>query len=183
MKRKRSRSRAVVAWLGVSVLSLLAGCWLSARMDGPWGMIPGGPFVSSGPDLSCGNLSSIDSADLREVEVEIRPRRPRTITTWNVAVDGSVFLPADFLTPFKRWPHQVLADPRIRVRVGGRIYACQAVPVTEPERIAVLRRTIAAKYAIEPDSWASRAQVWWFELQPVEEPGSSASRNPQQQIP
>jgi hypothetical protein len=157
----------VVAGLGVILLGLILGGRFAARMDGPWGMIPGGRFATGGPDLPCRKLSALDLADVVEVEVEVRAPEPRTITTWNVVVDGSVYIPADFLTPLKRWPHQLVADPRLRIRALGQIYHCQAARVTRAEQIEVLRHAIAAKYAIEPDGWASRTEVWWFELRPV----------------
>jgi hypothetical protein len=167
MKRDGNRARVAAAGLGVLLLGWVIGYGFTARMDGPWGMIPGGPFAESEPELACGKLRAIPSAVLTELELEVRAPRPRSITTWSVVVDRSVYVPADFLTPLKRWPHQVLADPRIRVRVGGQIYRCHAERVTQPDRISKLRRAISAKYAIEPDGWASRARVWWFELLPV----------------
>ncbi len=167
MKRGLRRTRAIAVALGALLLSLAIGRSFAARMDGPWAMIPGGAFLTGVPERSCSELPASRFADLAEVEVEVRAPQPRSITTWNVVVGGSVYLPADFLTPIKRWPHQVLADPRVRVRVHGQIYRCHAVRVTDTERVETLRRAIATKYAIEPDGWASRAQVWWFELRPA----------------
>ncbi len=157
----------MIAGLGL-LLGMATADRVTSRMDGPWGMIPGGPFKTSEPDLPCDRQSPIHSVDLAELEVEVHATDPRTITTWNVVLDEALYLPADFLTPIKRWPQQVVEDPLVRVRAAGQVYRCAAVRVTEAGRVEALRAAIAAKYAIDPDGWASRATVWWFELRPVE---------------
>jgi hypothetical protein len=141
-------------------------------MDGPWGMIPGGAFRGTETGRPCVALVATGATALAEIELEVRTPTPRSMTIWNVVLDESMYVPADFLTPFKRWPHHVEADSRVRVRADGQVYRCAAVRVTDPDQIEALRRAIAAKYAIEPDGWASRAEVWWFELGPAPEQGS-----------
>ena len=75
-------------------------------------------------------------------------------------------MPADFLTPWKRWPGDVAADDRVRVRLGGRVHACRAERVTEANLVAALRAAIAAKYDVREDSRAARVEVWWFRIRP-----------------
>jgi hypothetical protein len=88
------------------------------------------------------------------------------VTTWSVVWNGELFLPADFLTPWKRWPHQVLEDDRIRLRVGAEIFTCRAERVDDEALIERLRRAAAAKYDLESDGRAARAEVWWFRARP-----------------
>jgi hypothetical protein len=122
-------------------------------------MLPGGRL--RGPSEPCAaDFSPFAAA--REVEVEVRPAAPRSVTTWSVVRGGALFLPADFLTPWKRWPYHVLADPRIRVRIGGRIFECRAERAVEPAEVDALRRAAAEKYDVSPTGLASRAEVWWF---------------------
>ena len=85
---------------------------------------------------------------------------------WSVVVDDRLFVPGDFLTPRKRWPAQVVADPRVRIRIEDQIYRCLARRVTDPATIEALRRATARKYRVAPDGWAARSEVWWFELGP-----------------
>jgi len=159
---RRSKTIAVTCG-GVVLLSCAA--WLATRrLDGPWGMVPGGAFSQQAE--ACGPASWERFADVREVELEVSPERPRSMTTWSVVHDGRLFIPADFLTPWKRWPARVLADARVRLRVGDRVFACRADRVSEPALVEELRRTIAAKYEIDPEGRAGRVEVWWFRLGP-----------------
>lgn len=140
------------------------GCLATGWLDGPIGMIPGGAL--RGAEEPCTAADWDAYADAREVEVEVRPKRPRSVTTWSVVHEGALHLSADFLTPWKRWPYQVLEDPRIRVRVAGRIFACRARRVDAPAAIAALREAAAVKYEVDPDGLAARVEVWWFRVEP-----------------
>jgi len=156
---RRHRGLPALA-IGSLTLGTLAVWRLAAAMDGPWGMIPGGPFRSA-ESRPCAELG-----DPAELELELRPDAPRSITTWSVRLDGRLHVPADFLTPIKRWPAQVVAEPRVRIRADGKIHSCLAVRVTDAARIARLRAAIATKYALDPDGLAANTEVWWFELRP-----------------
>lgn len=156
-----------VGWLRIIALCivvLLGAVWGASTSDGPWGPLPGGRL--HGADEPCAGVAWRDYAAVEEWEVEVRPERPRSVTTWSVVHDDTLFLPADFLTPVKRWPHQVAADPRIRLRAGARIFRCRAVRVFDTALIAVLRIQIAAKYRLASDGVAARTQVWWFRVTP-----------------
>jgi hypothetical protein len=127
-------------------------------------MFPGGPFRQESE--SCRGVDWDQYAEVSEVEVELRPDAPRSITTWSVVLDGALYIPADFLTPWKRWPHEVEADPRVRLRLGDRVLACRAVRVGEAQQILRLRAEIADKYQIAADGVAARTEVWWFRILP-----------------
>ena len=142
----------------VCPLGLLA-CSLG---DGPWGMIPGGSFLGSSEPCTAAHWR--DFAALRELEIEVRPEAPRSVTTWSVVYAGQLFVPADFLLPGKRCPHQVEADERVRLRARGRIFECRARRVREAPLIEALRRSIAVKYALDPTGWAANSEVWWFRI-------------------
>jgi len=130
--------------------------------DGPWGMIPGGAFL--GPSEPCEAAGWGDYAQLEELQIEVRPAAPRSVTTWSVVYAGQLFVPADFLLPGKRWPHQVEVDDRVRLRARGRIFECRAERVRDAALIEALRRAVAAKYALEADGMAAGAEVWWFRI-------------------
>ncbi len=147
------------------VLIFAVAVWFSAGvLDGPWGMIPGGRF--EGPSETCAPHRLAEFAKSREVAVEVDPANPRSVTTWFVESAGEYFLPADFLTPWKRWPHQVMEDDRIRIRVGGTILDCRAERVSEAAQVEALRRAIAEKYDIDPVGRAAGVEVWWFRVRP-----------------
>ncbi|MEE8581614.1 MAG: hypothetical protein V3T33_08500, partial [Myxococcota bacterium] len=83
----------------------------------------------------------------------------------SVVLGEQLFLPADFLTPWKRWPYQVLADNRVRIRVAGRIFDCRATRVENEALIGRLREATAAKYGLTTDGLAARVEVWWFRVE------------------
>ncbi len=136
-------------------------------MDGPWGMLPGGPFRTL-PE-PCLATTWQEFASVEELAVEVDPMRPRSVTTWSVVLGGDLFVPADFLTPFKQWPQRVMEDDRIRVRVGGRrgrTFRCRGERVDDRATIAALRAVAASKYDLDPDGLAGRSEVWWFRVVP-----------------
>lgn len=140
----------------IAVLALalaLVGC------GGPLGPIPGGAL--RGPEVAC---PAAFPGDVEETEIEVRPDDAYSVTTWNVVIDGTLHIPADFLNPLKRWPYYLEADDRVRVRVGSLVYACRAVRVESPERINALRAAAAAKYDLAPDGVAASTEVWWYEI-------------------
>lgn len=149
-----------------AIATLVFLAWLSTGwLDGPWGMIPGGAL--SGDVASCTDVDWSAYAAAGEIEVEIQPTSPRSLTTWSVVIGGELFIPADFLTPWKRWPHEVLQNPRVRLRIGGAgVFECNAERVEDADRIQQLRLAIAEKYGLQPDGRAARIDVWWFRIVP-----------------
>ncbi len=160
MTRRLRRGALLLAGL----LAASAAVWVATGwLDGPLGMVPGGAFRASGEP--CQAAPWAEFADAREVEVEVSPRSPRSVTTWSVVLGEQLFLPADFLTPWKRWPYQVLADSHVRIRVAGRIFDCRATRVEDEALIGRLREAAAAKYGLTADGLAARVEVWWFRVE------------------
>lgn len=152
-----ARSRATWRAGLVGLHAALVAC------DGPVGPLPGGRL--RGEDAPCAVDWRGFEAE-REVDLEVSPDAPRSVRIWNVVVAGQLFVPGDFLTPRKRWPHQVMADARVRIRIAGRLFRCDARRISDPSVIDALRREAARKYALEPDGWAAQSEIWWFELRP-----------------
>jgi hypothetical protein len=156
--------------LALAAAAGVAAALVAARIaDGPLGPLPGGRL--RGAEQPCPAQGFAGHAAARSSELEVRPERPRSVRTWNVVVDDRLYLPADFLTPWKRWPYQVQRDPRVRLRIDGDLYACRAVRVLDPDELARVRAAAAAKYAIGPDDRSARTEIWWFRLEPREAPG------------
>ena len=158
------RLKTTALGLGLAAAAACTGWLATGLLDGSWGMVPGGRF--EGPSMPCGKARWEQFAAVRELEVEVRPGRPRSVTTWSVVREGELFVPADFLTPWKRWPYQVLDDSRIRIRVGAQIFECRAERVGDEELIGQLRLAAAAKYDLQLEGLAARTKVWWFRVRP-----------------
>lgn len=168
---RRSRSRA--RWprrllLALVALGVAAGVLrVVARFSGgPLGPVPGGPLA--GPLAADQDPDWSFTDEIETIQVEVSPDDPLSVTTWVVAHDGALYVTADFINPFKRWPHLALADPRVRLRIAGQIYERRAVRVRDPDEIARLRHAVAAKYGVDPDGLAARVEVWFFRMEPRE---------------
>lgn len=164
-----TRGRLLLGISAAAVLCAAAGACALRFADGPLGMLPGGRLEGEPSRVPPGDWGFAAGAET--LELEVGPESPRSMTVWFVVHAAELFVSADFLTPFKRWPHRLVEDPRARVRVAGRIHAARAQRVEDPERIAALRQAFADKYALEPDSLAARAEVWFFRLDSVPPPG------------
>lgn len=163
----RAAALALAAVVGLGVLA----AWLGPRLaGGPLGPLPGGRLA--GPEEACPGPEAGGfgfARGVREVEVEVRPDAPRSVTTWALVEDGTLFVPADWLTPWKTWPHLALEEPRVRVRIRGTVHACCAARVKDPGAIERLRQGAGAKYGLDPAGRAAQVQVWWFRIAPCEE--------------
>lgn len=161
--RRLRRALARALALALALMALAALLVAAPGFDGPWGPVPGGA-LRRGPEADVpahwpGTLGDT-------IEIETRPARPWSVTTWAVSLDDRLYASADFLTPWKRWPFYALEDPRVVVRSAGVRYAASATLVRDAETIARLRQAFARKYELAPDGIAARTQVWFFWIGP-----------------
>jgi hypothetical protein len=132
----------------------------TSAAGGPIGPIPGRALRGEVAAESSPELADIESE--LEVAIEVRGARPRSVTTWMVVHGGELYIPADFMLPFKQWPDTVLEDERIVIRIRGLLYPARAVRVTVPQLVMELRRVVAQKYDVDPQGLAARSEVWFF---------------------
>ena len=100
------------------------------------------------------------------VALEVRPDDPHSITTICFVHEGKLYIPAQGGTE-KQWTQIVLLDPRVHVKVGGRVYPGLARRVTDEAMQASLIESAAKKY----DRLAGRDEpppdVWVFRIDPA----------------
>jgi len=147
---------------GLALLALLifvSGC-------GPLGPIPGGRLRGEvePPPPGWDEIASV-----RTVQLETRPDDPHSVNVWSGVVGGRLYVATSLIrgtdVPAERdWVQHVLADPRVRLRTGGRIYELKATRVNDPARADAVREAMIAKYDVDPD--AHSAAAWVFELTP-----------------
>ena len=130
---------------------------------GPIGMLPGGELAGEPSEVPRG-WAGLE--DVREVQLQVRPDRPYSVTTWMVVHGGELYVSADFITPWKRWPHEAVRDPRVVLRIGRALYPRRAERVEDAFRTPVLREAFAEKYDLEPGGLADRSEVWFFRMAP-----------------
>lgn len=152
-----TRSMGLVVAAAVVLQSL--GC-------GPMGPIAGGRL--RGPvEVPPAEWSGLEAE--RKAQLETRPDDPHSINIWTGVVGGRLYIASSLIMgpdePEERdWVQHVLADPRVRLRVDGRIYELEATRVEDPAVVETVRQAMMTKYDVKPDPHSSAA--WVFRLKP-----------------
>ena len=76
---------------------------------------------------------------------------PHSVNIWCVTYNGQLYLHAGMPAgaPFpgnKAWAADVIRDPRVRLKIDGRLYDGTAMQVTDPSEIAALDQATNKKY-------------------------------------
>ena len=112
----RLGERLVIAF----VTAALASC------GGPALVFPGGELRGEVVEEPVTDWTFVTDAFM---DLETRPEQPYSVELNYIVKDGLLYIdPAEG----RRWLDHIRADPRVRVRFGGRIYPLQAVLVGEP---------------------------------------------------
>lgn len=138
--------------IGVACLVLAAACE-------PWGPIPGGALEGSLVREPVADWSFTNSQST--VELETRPQDPYSVTVWCVAHGDALYVPSRHAEN-KTWVQHVLDEPRVRVRVGDKIYAGTLVRVTDPAEIEAVVPALVAKYELDPPDEDEEDSSWLF---------------------
>jgi hypothetical protein len=146
----RAVLRIVGALLAV-VLIAIAGLAVAALFhDGPIAIFAGGPFASGervdGPEPDWSFVRGV-----REVEFQLVDP-PRSRTTWILDHEGKAYIPCGYMNSWwgrlwKRWPQEAARDPRILLRVDGKLYERRLVRVESGPVVAPLLAELGRKYA------------------------------------
>jgi hypothetical protein len=140
--------------IGVACLALAMACE-------PWGPIPGGRLEGTLVSEPVSDWSFTDAHST--VELETRPESPYSVTVWCVSRDGVLYVPSRHAEK-KSWVQHVLADPRVRVKVGERIYPATIARVEDPAEIEAVVPALVAKYDLDPPEEGEEQEVWLFRL-------------------
>jgi len=106
--------------MSILILSLLAGC------NGPFYAIPGGALEGHMPTSTPSDWSSLQDGVL---ELETRMDDPYSVEINYVVRNGKLYIdPAEG----RAWLVNLRADPKVRIRIDGSIYAMEARLVEDP---------------------------------------------------
>jgi hypothetical protein len=168
--------KTVLRILGLALAVLLvaiAGLAVVARFhDGPIAIFAGGPFESgelvTGPEPDWSFVR-----DVEEVQFQLLDP-PRSRTTWILTHDGTAYIPCGYMTTWwgrlwKRWPHEVAKDPRILLRVDGKLYERRLVRIEQGPEVVPLLAELSRKYGRGreiPMEAVTSGYLWLFELAP-----------------
>lgn len=163
----------VFGFLLAGLLLAIGGLALAARFhDGPIAIFAGGPFTS-GERVAGAEPDWSFVHEVREVEFQLR-EPPRSRTTWILDHEGRAYIPCGYMTSWwgrlwKRWPREAARDPRILLRIDGRLYERRLVRIEEGPVIAPLLAELSRKYLDGrevPADAVTSGQLWIYELAP-----------------
>ena len=108
--------------LGVAAVAALA----LAACGGPLGPIAGGELAGTVATAPAQWVGVPDA-----IQLETRPTAPYSVNLWSVGIGPHLYVATG--PESSDWMTHVQADPRVRVRINGNVYALQAVAVDDPE--------------------------------------------------
>ena len=135
----------------------------------PCGLLPGGRLDGE-PTPPPGSWSAL--GERTACQLELRPEDPYSLNVTCEIRDGRLYV-ASLIAAHKRWAKLVTEDPRVRVRIDGRIYELRAVRVTDAEE----RRRV-----LEPDGGEPADGTWVWRLDARTGP-ADAARSPRRGEP
>ena len=141
-------------------------------LDGPLGIVAGGP-LTSGELVASQGLDFSFAKEIDTIEFQLLDP-PRSRTTWVILYNESLFVPAGFmkLPIWKQWPHEAVEDGRAIVRIQGVRYPFRLERVTDRKTWQKVGQLAAKKYDlgdldIEGEASAERWDEFWvFRLTP-----------------
>ncbi len=135
-------------------LLLVLGC-------GPIGPLPGGA-LSGTPTPAPPDWHFTDAVET--VQIETRPGDPYSVNVWGIAHERAFFVAAGGGAE-STWVTHLEADPRLRLRVEGRLFELHAVRVDEAATRAAVLQALTDKYDFQPDP-ADAASALLYRLDP-----------------
>ena len=135
-------------------LAFVAAASLALACGNPHGMLPGGKLDGQLVTAPVDDWSF--THDAKTVQLETRPDSPYSVNVWCVAKGANLWVSAG--RDSNKWANNMLAEPRVRVRVGERLYERKAVRVTDAEEIEIVKSLYEEKYdwKRDPDDKTSR---------------------------
>ena len=151
--------RLMILGLVVAVVAVVGVAWTARSFDGPVGPFPGGPLQGElwqGTEPDWGFAEEVDT-----IEVQVNPRAPRSGRTGVIVHEGKLYVPTTF-ERIKRWHRYVLEDPRVILRIEGRLYRRCATRVRDRQLFKTLIQAGRAKYGLPFHArWAAPYTWYW----------------------
>ncbi len=154
------RSLRSFVYAQITLATALVGTAVLARLtSGPLGPFPGMAFEGAPSEVPLEEALPFEGD---EIELQIPTDPPYTITTHAFEIDGSFYVGADFVFPFKRWVYIVQEDPEVLVRIGGRLFRRRAVFIQDRQESRRLLEELSRQRGHDPDDWLT--DVWFFRM-------------------
>lgn len=137
-------NRTFNVWLVALVVVFTTGCM--EPKDRRPGLHIGGEVVSEAVD----DWSFSDEFEEIYLETQTWYMIPHSVTTVCAAQGEKLYVPTIYFEggawPDKFWNSNVEADPRVRLKMGGKIYERDAVVIKDPAEVQLAIQALAAKY-------------------------------------
>ena len=100
------------------------------------------------------------------VELQIRPEDPWSLRAYAIPCRGALYVPS-FFAESRGWVPVALADPRVLVRLDGRLFPRRIERVTDPTLRSELVAAMAERHGYSPDGVIGTDTTWYFRLGPA----------------
>ena len=134
----------VLRWLLLGFVALVVVIAVIAALarysDGPIGPFPGGKLSGVRASEPVADWAPLLAGVPSRLEVEVNPAHPRSVTTSYFLHDGTLYVPSMFAAR-KTWPKEAMANDRVVLRIGGKLYERRAILVTDPSELRPLVRS------------------------------------------
>ena len=156
--------KRALKWLGIGVVGLaLIAALVYATRSNPIGPLAGRELTGEVVTTAITDWRFTDEHP--RIAVETRPAAPPSVTVICLSHDGALYVPARGGSA-KDWPHFAVSDPRVRVKIGDKVYPALATRVEDPELRRVLIAAAAGKYDFEvPQESGGLDDVWVFQIE------------------
>lgn len=136
---------------------------------GPLGPLPGGALRGEQTPLAAVRAEFAEGVDVAQLET--RPNRPHSVNTWFLIRAGEIYFPTSMILgptdPSKRsWVQHVAEDPRVRMRIGRRVFEGRAQKMSVGDDQAAVREALEARYDIDPKDRDPDREIWIYQLVP-----------------
>ena len=156
---------AVVGLLALGGMLILGAHWIY----GPLGPIPGPKLSGAVVEKPVVQWSFVDA--IQVIQVETRPEDPYTVNTWVTRARNHIYVFSS--TEDKTWVQNILGDPRVRIRIDGRVHECSAVRVADLEEKRAFLLKMRSKYGghfeFELEAWQYQwdtGEIALFRMEP-----------------
>ena len=166
-------------WLGIIILVIVAGIAVflfGMRFhDGPIEVWTGGPFKTGDPAQAPDDWTYL--TDRMEIEFQtIEPDTSRIV--WLGVLDKRLYILSGYMNTgygkiWKQWPHYLLDDDRIVLRIDGKLYEQRMNRLMDHPQLLELMTLYGKKYGAGagPDTTVeqlreviARGDIWMFEV-------------------
>lgn len=156
--------KKILGWTGWVLLAIVALAAVAYNMRGdPVAVIAGRQLSGEVVTARVDDWTFTD--EYQTIAVETRPAAPHSVTTICFTHEGRLYVPASNGSA-KSWTHYAVADPRVRIKVGDKVYPARATRVTDASLTETLTAAARAKYDFPApaDGGPQLSDVWVFRM-------------------